>query len=124
MNRTSATIAILAAGVAAGIGAATAGGDSAARSAGGQLECEIVTSNTGGRIAIEGVAHAQRSLTGTYQLRVSGPGTNINQGGDFDAAAGRSATLGSVTLGGGQRGYDIKLEVNSGGDRASCSKRV
>lgn len=113
---------ILALGVAATLGAgfATAGNGLGT----GPLSCEIVATPSGRTTAIEGVVHSDATLTGSYQLRVSGPGTNISQGGPFDAAAGRPATLGSVTLGGTGGSYDVRLDVEAGGASTSCSQRI
>ena len=113
---------ILALGLAATVcaGFATAGQKANA----GPLSCEIVTRASGGMTSIEGVAHADRALAGSYQLRITGPGANISQGGDFDASPGRAATLGSDTLGGNGGSYDEKLEVTAGGKTTSCTERV
>ncbi len=113
---------ILALGVAATIGAGFAAAGNGQAS--GPLSCEIVATPSGGMTAIEGVARSNAALTGNYRLRVSGPGTNISQGGPFDAAAGRPATLGSVMLGGSGGSYDVRLEVEAGGTTVSCSERI
>lgn len=124
MTTSNKQLSILAAGMAlvAGAGFAAAGAGTAGDS--GPLRCEIVSSASGGMTSIEGVAHSDRPVAGTYQLRVSGPGANISQGGEFDASAGRAATLGSVRLGGSGGSYDVKLEVKAGGHTSSCSERV
>ena len=113
---------ILALGVAATLGAGVAAAGNGQGS--GPISCEIVATPSGGMTAIEGVARSDTAMTGSYQLRVSGPGTNISQGGPFDASAGRPATLGSVMLGGSGGSYDVRLEVETGGASASCSERI
>ncbi len=106
-----------------GLGAGVAGiGSSQASASDGPLSCAIETSRSGGMVAIESVAKSQRAVTGSYSFSVRGGGTNIRQGGEFEAGAGETVTLGQVTLSGG--GYDLKLEVSAGGRTASCSQRL
>lgn len=103
---------------------AAATGTSMANASSGPLRCEIVASTTNGMTRLEGVAHAGHSMHGSYLFRISGSGANITQGGDFDARAGESATLGSVTLGGNNR-YDVRLEVKANnGAAVSCAQRI
>lgn len=91
--------------------------------ASGPVRCEIVASNAGGMTRLDGVAHAADAATGTYRLRVTGSGANINQGGDFEVRAGEAVTLGSVTIGGGGR-YEASLEVTANGVNAACAKAI
>lgn len=106
-----------------GLGAGVAGiGASQASASDGPLSCAIETSRSGGMVAIESVATSDRAVIGSYSFSVRGGGTNIRQGGEFEAAAGETVTLGQVMLGGG--GYDLKLEVSAGGRSASCSQRI
>ncbi len=87
-----------------------------------QVQCEIMTKSSGGMTVIEGVVHAPQSVSGSYSMKVSGNGANISQAGDFEAAAGRTAVLGSVMLSGtGQR---VSLDVTAGGRKLSCSQRI
>lgn len=111
---------IWAAFMVASLGAAFAA--AGASQAGSQVQCEIATKSSGGVTVIEGIVHAQKSTTGTYTMKVSGPGANISQGGDFETTADRATVLSSVALSGtGQR---IDLDVTAGGETASCSKRL
>lgn len=123
MTGTNKHFSIWAACMVASLGAAFAAAG-ASQPDSGPLRCEIVASSSGGMTQIAGLAHAGKALSGSYQLRVSGPGTSINQGGEFDAASGRPATLGSVTLGGSARSYDVRLEVRAGGHTVSCAERI
>lgn len=86
--------------------------------------CEIVTRNLGGMTVIEAVVTSSKALSGSYSLRVSGSGTNIRQGGEFDAAPNEKAVLGKVSLGGSARAYDIDLKVEAGGRTIPCDSRT
>ncbi|HUH76127.1 MAG TPA: curli-like amyloid fiber formation chaperone CsgH [Devosia sp.] len=113
---------ICAALIVAGLGAAFSA--ASASQAGSQpVQCEIATKkSSGGMTVIEGLVHAPKAISGTYRMKISGPGTNISQGGDFDASAGKPAVLSSIMLSGsGQR---ISLDVTADGHTASCSKRL
>lgn len=113
------------AGAALLIGLAAAGvsiGASQASVSDGPLSCAIETSRSGGGIAIESIARSERAASGSYSFSVRGGGTNIRQGGEFDARAGETVTLGEVMLGGGS--YDLRLEVSAGDRSVSCSHRI
>ena len=107
------------------VGLAAAGatmGASQASNSDGPLSCAIETSRAGGTIAIRSVAGSERGISGSYSFSVRGSGTNINQGGPFEVAAGKTVTLGQVMVGGGS--YDARLEVSAGGRTVSCSERI
>lgn len=123
MTLSSSKMLVLALGATVSLGAGFAAAGGSGSSAAGPLRCEIVAASSGGMTSIEAVALAERALSGSYQLKISGPGANISQGGEFDIASGRKTTLGSAMLGGG-RGYDVRLEVSAGGKTVSCSQRV
>lgn len=92
------------------------------------LSCEIREISTNGMVALEALVRADAPVSGSYSFKVVSAGgggrSNISQGGEFSAAPGAPATLGTVTL--GQRGatFDAQLEVTSGGKRISCSERI
>lgn len=117
-----ALVPLLAAGGAA-IGAGSAG---PATGNGSSIRCEIEARSSGGMLVLEGVVHAGRPITGSYEFRVSGGGSggssNISQGGDFTAGPDGTARLGQVSLGGGR--YDADLAVTANGVAVKCSKRV
>lgn len=114
----AAVLALTVAGGAALALPATAGpGNDAAR-------CELRVARQGGALALTALAHAKEEVSGRYRLRVSGPGTNIQQSGDFVAAPGHAATLGSVTLNAGAQGLDARLDVVVNGETLSCARRV
>lgn len=107
-------------GLAAG-GATLAAGTAASE---GPLSCGIEQSRSGGMVRLESVATSQTSAIGTYSFKVRGAGTNISQGGEFQAAPGETVTLGMVMLGGQSASYDAKLEVRAGGRTVTCAQRV
>lgn len=86
--------------------------------------CEIRLDRSGGSVTLTALAHSDKRVAGRYSLRVSGAGTDIRQGGPFEAAPGRAATLGTVSLGlsGGTARADLDLDV--GGETLSCSQRI
>lgn len=107
------------------VGVAAAGatiGASQASSTDGPLSCAIETSRSGGMIAIESVAISDRAVAGTYSFTVRGGGTDIRQGGEFEAAAGEQVALGQVMVGGGS--YEARLDVKAGGRTATCSESI
>ena len=91
-----------------------------------QLRCEIQTRSINGMIVLQGVAHANAPLTGSYQLRVRGTGSSgssdVTQGGTFTAGPDSPVNLGQVMLGGGGS-YEASLELDAAGATASCSER-
>lgn len=87
-----------------------------------QVQCEIATRSSGSMTVIEGLVHAPKAVSGTYSMKVSGPGTNISQAGEFEASAGKTLVLSSVSLSGtGQR---VSLDVTADGEKLSCSQRI
>lgn len=85
--------------------------------------CEIRLSRAGGGVTLTALAHAEHRVAGQYALRISGSGTDIRQGGPFEAAPGRPATLGTISLGGGG-GYRADLDLDVGGRTVSCAQRI
>lgn len=114
---------IWAAFMVASVGTAIAA-SGAVQAGNGPAQCEIFAQNSGSMVAIEALAHASEAMSGSYILRISGPGTSLTQGGDFEAAAGDSVTLGSAMLTASGSVYDVQLEISSDGTSAQCSKRV
>jgi len=123
MTGTHKQFSIWAAAVVVGLGAAfTASG--AVEASNGPASCEIVAQKSGGMISIEAVAHGRKATSGSYQLVISGPGTNVNQGGDFEVGAGDKVTLGTAMFSANGRGLDVDLTIKAGGTTSSCSERV
>lgn len=94
----------------------------------GSLRCEIRARPEGGVVVLDAIAHADKGVSGTYSFQVKSAGgaggTNIEQSGAFSAASGRSATLGTVTLGGNGAIYDAKLKLIVGDKSISCAERI
>lgn len=97
------------------------------RQAGGTQLCEISTTPQAGLVKLDALVHADKSLNGTYTFRVrktgGGGSSTINQSGDFDARAGQTATLSSVSLGTGGA-YTATLNVQTGADSVTCTKQI
>lgn len=99
---------------------AAVGAVSASRAGADRMHCEIVASAARGIVTLEGRAEGVEALSGSYRFEVSGAGTQIRQGGPFGAAAGASAALGSVRLG-GSGPYRATLEVSANGETVQCA---
>ena len=86
--------------------------------------CEIKAASNDGMLALQGVVHAGMALAGSYQMRVSGQGpggsSNLNQGGQFNAAAGEAVTLGQVMVDNSGGTYDVTLSIDSPEGKVDC----
>lgn len=110
----------------------TAAGGTAVLAAGptskAPLRCEINVTPQGGMVTLQGVVFSDRSIDGTYSFQVIGSGrggsNSIQQGGGFSATAGRSNSLGLVSLGSSDANYDVTLKVSAGGKTVSCTEWV
>ncbi len=102
---------------------ATAGSASAAPS--GLIKCEIQVTKSKGEVELTGIVHALMATSGSYRFKVTNDGdggsANINQGGDFQLAAGESTVVGSTTLGNADA-LNVKLSVTSDHGSATCSR--
>ncbi|MFF2323106.1 curli-like amyloid fiber formation chaperone CsgH [Agrobacterium sp. NPDC058088] len=90
--------------------------------------CEIKATPQAGMVKLEAVAKGDASAGGTYAFHVEksgGAGSSvINQGGDFNAAAGRSQLLSSVTLDAKGARYKAVLDLVIDGRNYSCTKQI
>lgn len=90
--------------------------------------CEIKATPQAGRISLEAVAKADRSLSGAYTLRIEQTGgngsSNITQGGAFEVSAGQDTVLSSVTMASRGSSFQAVLDVTSGGKTDRCTKLV
>jgi hypothetical protein len=90
--------------------------------------CEIKATPQAGMVRLEAFAKGNTGAGGTYAFHVENSGGSgssvINQGGGFDAAAGRSQLLSSVTLGAKGAQYKAVLDLEIDGRRFSCKKQV
>ena len=100
----------------------------AAKTIDGNGLCEISATSSGGMVKLDALVHADKAVAGSYTFRVEktggGGSSSINQGGDFGAKAGQTATLSSVSLTapGGQ--YKAALDVTIDGKTVSCTKQT
>jgi hypothetical protein len=105
---------------------AVAGGDGPTPYATGP-RCDIRVVNEGGALVLEGLAFASVPSSGSYDFRISqgGPagGSNIEQGGDFEAGPGAEASLGLISLS-DQGGYSATLTVHWHDGAPDCTRRV
>lgn len=90
--------------------------------------CEIKATSGAGMVRLDALVHTDRHVGGTYTFRVEKSGdtgsSTINQSGDFDAAAGHPAILGSVSLDSKGAEYKATLDVVIGDKNFSCTKQV
>lgn len=91
--------------------------------------CDIgATPAGGGMVKLDALVHADKAVSGSYTFRIEktggGGSSTINQGGDFDAKAGQTATLSTVSLGGKGAQYKATLDVTIGGKTVSCTKQT
>ncbi|WP_315928444.1 curli-like amyloid fiber formation chaperone CsgH [Mesorhizobium sp. SP-1A] len=94
----------------------------------GPVRCEIRDRVRGNIIFLEPVVHADKNVSGTYSVSVTGAGaggsSSIRQGGEFTATAGRPTTLGQMSVGAAGAFYDVKLKVTAAGTSVSCTRQV
>ncbi|MDX8465537.1 curli-like amyloid fiber formation chaperone CsgH [Mesorhizobium sp. VK23B] len=124
-KQTAVLSAALLAAIAGGAAGATAGKDG---SISGPLRCEIRDTIEGDTILLEPMVYADKSISGTYSVSVSGGGTsgsaNIRQAGAFETNPGNPTSLGRMSVGASGAAYDVKLKVTAGGTSVSCVKQV
>lgn len=91
------------------------------------LSCDVLTRPTANGILIAAIVNAANNAAGTYDLSIVQGGANsaeIQQSGDFNAAAGSTVTLGQTEIGtdGASRGHArLRVHDNAGG---TCSRTV
>lgn len=91
------------------------------------LRCELRVTKSGGNLTLEALAFSDKSVEGTYRLKVDGSGSGgnsvIQQGGPFSSDPAKGRSLGMVSLGAGST-YDARLEVKAGDTSANCVETV
>jgi curli production assembly/transport CsgH protein len=94
----------------------------------GPVSCEIRNRIQDDTVFLEPFVHSDKGVSGTYSVSVSGGGeggsSNIQQGGEFSAIAGRPTSLGRMSVGASGASYNVKLKVTVAGTSVSCTKRV
>ena len=87
--------------------------------------CGVVTSTQNGMLTIQGTILSPEPLSGSYQLSVRSSGggnsSNINQGGNFAAAANQETTLGQVMIN-ANANPKVELEVTANGTKLDCDQ--
>lgn len=105
---------------------AAAGGDGPEAYASGPT-CDIRVEREGGTLVLEGLAFAPVPATGSYALTISqggyAGGSNIQQGGDFEAGPGEESSLGLVSLS-DHGSYDATLTVHWHDGTPDCTRHV
>lgn len=98
------------------------GGEARAPVAGtGPFTCALVAeAQAGGGTRLEARLSAREALQASYDLRVSGPGVSIDQGGDLSLGAGESAVLGEANVSTRASALDARLSVTAGGRTFAC----
>lgn len=100
----------------------------AANQSDGAELCEIKATPEAGMVRLDALVHAARHVGGTYTLHVEksggGGSSSINQGGDFDAIAGHSTILSSVSLDSKGTEYKATLDVVIGDKSFRCTKQI
>lgn len=93
--------------------------------AGDLPRCEIRAEPNGRGVVLEGLVFADVPLSGSYRFRVSqngaGGSSQINQGGEFDAAPGAPESVGTVSLGSGPGSFTATLTVSWAGGSVDCA---
>lgn len=89
--------------------------------------CDIRATQQAGMVTLEAYARAGSPAAGTYTFRIekSGGGGSslVSQGGDFNAAAGGSQLLSSVTLDAAGTRYKAVLDLKVDGKSFTCTSR-
>ncbi|MCD2174825.1 curli-like amyloid fiber formation chaperone CsgH [Rhizobium sp. C4] len=90
--------------------------------------CEISATPSAGMVRLDALVHADKAVAGSYTFRVEktggGGSSTINQGGDFGARAGQTATLSSVSLAARGAAYKAALDVTIDGKTVRCTKQT
>ncbi len=88
------------------------------------LACDVAVDQNGRMVSFQGRVQADEDVSGTYNLTLSGGGTNIRQGGAFVADAGDIVTLGQANLSGAPDRYDVDLTLSIDGETYSCATNL
>jgi carbon monoxide dehydrogenase subunit G len=122
------TPAVLSLAVGLGVIGTIAAGATSVEAASDGVSCEVQIKTGSGSVSLEGIVRSDTSIDGTYQLVVTrsggSGGSNIDQGGEFSAAAGEDTSLGTVMLSGIGGTYVAKLKVKWNGSSTVCREKV
>jgi hypothetical protein len=83
--------------------------------------CQLRVTDRGSMLEIEPMVTASNAMDGSFDLAISGGGTEINHSGGFSAQAGTPVSLGVMNLSLGAR-YNAKLKINWKGGTIRCTE--
>jgi hypothetical protein len=84
------------------------------------FSCALRARQEGGSVVLEGLVTAREAVSGTYEMRVRGPGVSIDQAGGLSVAASETVQLGEAMMSGHASDYDTSLTVTIGGQTYAC----
>ncbi len=84
------------------------------------VACVITAEAQGNMLTLAPVVQASEAVSGTYSLRVEGPGTRMNQGGPFSARAGETVTLSRMMTSGSASSLDAEFTLTIDGREYRC----
>ena len=84
------------------------------------VSCTLTTERSRGLLVLVPVVEASHTVSGSYQLRVDGAGTRMNQGGPFAARAGQTLELGRLMLSASAARLDADFTVTVDGRSYAC----
>jgi hypothetical protein len=82
--------------------------------------CALLARQEGGSVVLEGQVTGREAVSGTYEMRVRGPGVSIDQAGGLSVAASETVRLGEAMISGRASDYDTSLTVTIGGQTYAC----
>lgn len=84
------------------------------------FRCALVAEEGAGGTTLSARLDAREAVAGTYALRVRANGAAIDQGGEFEAAAGEALTLAETQLGTPASRVDARLTLTAEGRTTTC----
>lgn len=94
--------------------------DEAAAETQGPIACVITADTSNGALVLQPVVQATEDISGTYQMRIQGPSTRMNQGGPFSVDAGETLQLGATRLAGAATNVEADLTLTVDGTEYRC----
>ncbi len=88
------------------------------------IACDIAVDEAGRMVTFQGRVQATETVSGSFNLHLTGRGTNIRQGGPFTARAGEIVTLGNSRLSGDADAYDADLSITVNGATYDCASNI
>ena len=82
--------------------------------------CTLLARQQGGTITLQGQIDAHDAVSGSYALKVRGPGVSVDQSGDLSLGRGASSILGEASMSGRRSDLDAALTVTAMGRTVAC----